>query len=65
MSKQRITNKLIGIANCNNVNPEAAKASFLVIIYPKRQIFPRKNDIQKKVCPIFSIIFLFIIFNSF
>lgn len=44
ISKHIIINILMGIANCKSVNPKAAKASILVTKYPKRQIFPRKNN---------------------
>jgi len=50
----------MGIANCKSVNPELAKESFLDMIYPKRQIFPKINDSQKKNFPTLRIFLFFI-----
>ena len=56
-----MTNKFTGAANSSSINPYEAKASTLVIKYPKRHIFPNKNDNQKNDFPMLMISSFFII----
>lgn len=50
-----IISKLRGVANINRTNPQEAKSSILVNIYPNRQMFAEMNEIQNDILPTASI----------